>query len=400
MRIVLSGGSGFVGRELCSSLTNLGYEVILVGRDIKKLKDLHPNLTAITFSEIPTVCVGFDAILHLAAQNNRSAASRSEYINANITLTKELASIAFESNITRFVFFSSFHALDETDRRPYAMSKRLAGEFLSRMDRIQIQIYFLPLVLGKEFGPRYKLLNFIPKNILPYVRHVFCALKPTVSISKLVQTVHADLNIAAPADSLIFDDLASHQFYHFSKRLIDVFACVILVLFGWWLFAIIWVCVQLDSKGPGLFWQERVGIRDEKFLCCKFRTMHPNTEQAASHLIASQSITRVGKFLRRTKLDELPQIINIIRNEMSLVGPRPCMPSQVSVIEARRKYGATNLKPGITGLSQLRGIDMRDPEKLAISDFQYVARRSLMLDLVLIFRTLLGGGKEDKVGKI
>jgi O-antigen biosynthesis protein WbqP len=155
--------------------------------------------------------------------------------------------------------------------------------------------------------------------------------------------------------------------------------------------------VRLTSPGPAIFRQTRIGIDMEPFTCYKLRTMHVETPDAPSHETSVSAITPVGKWLRRLKLDELPQLWNIIRGEMSLVGPRPCLPSQCELIEARRQRGLYQIRPGITGVSQVAGIDMADPERLAESDARYLSDMSAATDLKLILATVLGAGGGDRV---
>jgi O-antigen biosynthesis protein WbqP len=125
--------------------------------------------------------------------------------------------------------------------------------------------------------------------------------------------------------------------------------------------------------------------------------MYLNTGDAPSHETKASAITPVGHFLRRTKLDELPQLWNILKGEMSFVGPRPCLPSQVELIAARRRRGVYAIRPGITGVAQVAGVDMSDPERLAKLDAVYLAEYSLMTDLRLIMATLFGAGRGDRV---
>lgn len=157
------------------------------------------------------------------------------------------------------------------------------------------------------------------------------------------------------------------------------------------------VLIRLDSPGPAFFRQERVGRRKRPFHCYKLRTMAAGTRQAGTHEIAAASVTRAGRFLRRTKLDELPQLWNIVRGEMRFVGPRPCLPSQIDLIRERETRGVYAAIPGITGLGQVRGLDMSDPVRLAECDAEYVRTRNLRLDLVIVLQTLLGGGGGDRV---
>lgn len=152
------------------------------------------------------------------------------------------------------------------------------------------------------------------------------------------------------------------------------------------------VLIRLDSRGPALFRQERIGHRKRAFLCYKLRTMAQGTPQAGTHEIGAASVTRMGRILRRTKLDEIPQLWNIVRGEMSFVGPRPCLPAQADLIRERETRGVYEVMPGITGLGQVRGIDMSDPVRLAECDGEYVRTRSLRLDLEILLQTLLGRG--------
>ncbi|OCW57181.1 lipid carrier--UDP-N-acetylgalactosaminyltransferase [Hoeflea olei] len=174
------------------------------------------------------------------------------------------------------------------------------------------------------------------------------------------------------------------------------FALGVAVVF-WWALVLIWLLVRIESKGPGIFAQERVGKDGRPFICYKFRTMKSGTANLSTHEVSASSVTRLGAVLRKLKLDELPQIINIFRNEISLVGPRPCLPVQRDLVDARRRLGVLALKPGISGLAQVNGIDMRDPETLARWDARYLALQSLLLDLKIILATALGSGNGDRV---
>jgi lipopolysaccharide/colanic/teichoic acid biosynthesis glycosyltransferase len=155
--------------------------------------------------------------------------------------------------------------------------------------------------------------------------------------------------------------------------------------------------VLLESRANPIFAQRRVGRHQRGFTCYKLRTMRPDTREAATHEVSQAAVTRVGRFLRRTKLDELPQLWNVLRGEMSLVGPRPCLPSQHELIAKRQELGVYALRPGITGPAQVQGIDMSNPQRLALVDQQYLRQSSVRGDLALILRTLFGGGHGDFV---
>jgi len=168
-------------------------------------------------------------------------------------------------------------------------------------------------------------------------------------------------------------------------------------LFLFWLLIAVWLVIKLSSSGSAIFAQQRVGKNGKSFICYKFKTMNNNTKQVATHEINASSITKIGKILRKTKIDELPQVWNILKNEMSLVGPRPCLPMQKELILEREKLGVLDIKGGITGLAQIQGVDMSDPKRLAKLDAKYLDLSGLILDLKIILATATGKGQGDKV---
>ncbi len=127
--------------------------------------------------------------------------------------------------------------------------------------------------------------------------------------------------------------------------------------------------------------------------------MKQGTKQAGTHEVSMASVTKIGAFMRKTKVDELPQVINILRNEISLIGPRPCLMLQEELIEARNSNGVLTVKPGISGLAQIKGIDMSNPKELALTDAKYIALRSLLLDLKIMLATVTGSGQGDRISK-
>ena len=149
------------------------------------------------------------------------------------------------------------------------------------------------------------------------------------------------------------------------------------------------VLVKLDSKGPAFFVQTRVGKDGRLFECYKLRTMKVGTPQTLSHLGVSANITRMGRFLRWSKQDELPQLYNVLRGEMSLVGPRPGLPNDVRLMTARKTLNVLSARPGITGLAQVCGVDMSQPDLLAEVDARYLYSRTLWRDLSLCALTVI-----------
>lgn len=156
------------------------------------------------------------------------------------------------------------------------------------------------------------------------------------------------------------------------------------------------LAIRLTSPGPAIFRQTRIGRDERPFTCLKLRTMYFDTPDAPSHKTGANAITPLGRTLRRLKIDEFPQLVNVLRGEMSLVGPRPCLPSQQLLIEERRRYGLARLRPGITGVSQIAGVDMSDEVRLAALDATYLADMSLRRDLQLLLATALGSGRGDR----
>lgn len=158
------------------------------------------------------------------------------------------------------------------------------------------------------------------------------------------------------------------------------------------------VAIRLDSPGSALFRQIRVGRNRRPFTLLKWRTMSIDTGDLPSHEANRAKITRIGGLLRRTKLDELPQIWNVLVGEMSLVGPRPCLPTQTELVDERERLGVLALRPGITGLSQIAGLDMSDPIRLAAADAQYLQNTGMLVDICIILRTAFQGIFRDAVG--
>lgn len=181
------------------------------------------------------------------------------------------------------------------------------------------------------------------------------------------------------------------------KRIFDiVLATIGLVVAAPLLLAAI-VLIRLTSPGPAIFRQIRVGLNEKPFTCLKLRTMYGGTEHVPTHEAGISAITPAGRLLRRFKFDELPQLWNVLKGEMTFVGPRPCLPSQTALIAQRKRYGLYEIRPGITGVGQVAGVDMSEPERLAALDAAYLRDMSLVTDIRLILATALGSGQGDRV---
>lgn len=157
------------------------------------------------------------------------------------------------------------------------------------------------------------------------------------------------------------------------------------------------VLLGLLDTGAPIFRQERVGKNKKPFFLLKFRSMHKDTQSVATHLANYSSVTKYGAFLRRSKLDELPQLWNVVIGDMSLVGPRPNLFNQEELIEERDKRGVYAVVPGITGLSQINKIDMSTPQLLAETDAKMTSDFNVLLYFNYIFATVLGKGSGDRM---
>jgi len=159
---------------------------------------------------------------------------------------------------------------------------------------------------------------------------------------------------------------------------------------------IIALILFIEHRKP-FFIQERVGKDQKLFTLIKFRSMSPKAANLPTHEISADLITKTGKFIRATKLDELPQLWNVLKGEMSLVGPRPCLPTQEELISERASREVFSLRPGITGPAQVQNIDMSTPKKLAIEDSKMVGNLKLSDYFKYVLMTVTGSGQGDKV---
>lgn len=188
--------------------------------------------------------------------------------------------------------------------------------------------------------------------------------------------------------------------YRFIKRILDFILALLGVVILSPILIVLTILIKLDSPGPVLFRQKRVGLHKKYFEILKFRTMRIDTpKDIPTHLLKEPEhyITRVGKFLRKTSLDELPQIFNILKGEMSVVGPRPALWNQFDLIEERGRYGANDVLPGLTGWAQINGRDELEIDVKAKYDGEYVEKLSFLFDVKCFFGTILAVVKRDGV---
>jgi len=190
------------------------------------------------------------------------------------------------------------------------------------------------------------------------------------------------------------------EFYHRLKKMLDTVLALIVLIVLLPVFIIISLIIKVSSKGPILFKQKRIGKGKNEFYILKFRTMKINTpKDTPTHLLNNpeEYITKIGKFLRKTSLDELPQLINIVKGDMSFVGPRPALWNQYDLITERDKYGANDIYPGLTGWAQINGRDELPIKIKAALDGEYIKRMSLIFDIKILVLTFIKVIKSDGI---
>jgi O-antigen biosynthesis protein WbqP len=183
------------------------------------------------------------------------------------------------------------------------------------------------------------------------------------------------------------------------KKLTDILICIILILFFMMPMVIITIAVIITSRGSAIYWSDRVGRNNIIFSMPKFRSMKTETKDVATHLLKSPNdyLTPIGDFLRRTSLDELPQLFSILKGDMSFVGPRPALFNQIDLIQLRSDLGVISILPGITGWAQVNGRDELSINEKVNLDLEYLNQQSFWFDLKILWLTFIKVLKRDNV---
>lgn len=395
--IAIAGASGFVGARLVPALLSDGHKLILLGRDPRALAERFPGTATASYDNLPEALGGTDVLINLAVRNNDQGGTLEQFRQANVEIAQRLYAGAAVAGVRSMIQLSTFRADMPREGDFYGISKREAEDWLAGQHELPVCLIRVPAVHEGTLSGRLAPLNRLPRVIRPVA--IIASLRPQVHMDRLVAAIRelACAPATLPARLEIADDKDDDLLYVIVTRTADLgFALVTIALF-WWLLAIIWLAVRVDSAGPGVFAQTRVGRGRKPFTCFKFRTMAQGTRHAGTHETSQAAVTRAGAPLRRLKLDELPQVINLLRGEMSLVGPRPCLPVQVELIEERDRRGVYRAVPGITGWAQIHDLDMSDPVRLARVDQEYMVRRSLPLYFKILLATFAGRGMADRV---
>ena len=187
--------------------------------------------------------------------------------------------------------------------------------------------------------------------------------------------------------------------YSISKRTMDIVSSLVGLILLSPLFLLVAILIKLDSKGPIIFKQIRIGKNSKPFYIYKFRSMKIDAPNLSTEefINASDFTTKVGKFIRKTSIDELPQLVNILKGDMSIVGPRPVIEREVRLLEIRKECNVDSILPGITGLAQINGRDNIDDHEKVKYDFEYLSKRNLVLDIKIIINTVLKVAKSEGI---
>ena len=187
--------------------------------------------------------------------------------------------------------------------------------------------------------------------------------------------------------------------YSISKRTMDIVSSLVGLILLSPLFLLVAILIKLDSKGPIIFKQIRIGKNSKPFYIYKFRSMKIDAPNLSTEefINASDFTTKVGKFIRKTSIDELPQLVNILKGDMSIVGPRPVIEREVRLLEIRKECNVDSILPGITGLAQINGRDNIDDYEKVKYDFEYLSKSNLVLDIKIIINTVLKVAKSEGI---
>lgn len=384
MKFVVSGGFSSLGARLVPLLAQAGHTLLLVCRDGEGPVLSHPGTTVTSFSNWESHAEGFEIFIDLGCSKYPEDGCPSYNTKRHLDWVSTLALKARRLGMSRFVYFST---MDSTPKGRDSLAD-FFGSASEESARSTLGGFVEIVYLGRVHGEKSAKMSF-RGFFSERVTNLFSALRPTTSIHLVVQHL-LEARSSRRLPFLILTDKKSQNFgYLVWRALVDgLFVVTVLLLLP--ALMGVWLVVVLNDGRPGLFSQERVGRERSVFRCFKLRTMRKGTVSMGTHHVSQHAITGVGRTLRRFKIDELPQVWNILRGEMSLIGPRPCLPTQEDVVAARTSRDVFDIRPGLTGWAQVKGVDMREAEKLARYDAEYIGLQSIWIDVLVLKETLLG----------
>ncbi len=399
--VVLTGVGGVVGRQLVKELQRKGVALRVLSRDPNVLSDWLPaEVKTGTYEQMDEVLAGADAVVHMASRNNDLTGEWEGFQRDNVDLSLKVAAAAKQAGVGRFVFVSTTKALTDKGGH-YGRSKAMAERKLADLNDSDFRVSVARLcpVYGKETRGKIRLLQNLPLGLGKLALWLVRSLVPIVSTERVAVGIGDLLESTDPLEEVCLSDplskLSVYGLFVFFLNL--AFAVAVPLIMGIPCL-IAGVAIALTSRGGVFFIQDRLGQGQGLFPLCKFRTMFTGAPVAGTHEVGKSHVTQVGAFLRKSKIDELPQTWNILKCQINLVGPRPGLEKQTELTRQRQRYDVFATRPGITGYGQVSGVDMSEPNRLAIHDHRYAALRAILLDVKIVLKTVLGGGFGDPVG--
>jgi len=388
MRLVVRANSRAVGNLISRELVLAGHTVLRISDESGWWSSESADYAHQSLGEWEKYAQDYHAFLLFTVPSNCKAKFSRRRFQKEQELVADFRNSARNLEIPRFIVFSNFQDfLSRRDSRGHRRS--CSPHFLEQaalgkdVERVYVgRIYSNRKNMQLTVAPR------LPRSFGLSHNPLLSWLRPTTSVDHIVNYLKSSGDDSSAQERILGDQKSKHFAYRIWRGLLDsAFVTSVLLIVP--LIIVMWFGVIFESGRPGLFLQERLGSAGSVFQCVKLRTMRNGTPSAATHKVPGGSVTRLGRVLRRFKLDELPQAWNILRREMSLVGPRPCLPTQREVILARDKQGVLEHRPGLTGWAQANGVDMREPELVARYDQEYARFQSAWFDLVILARTIL-----------
>lgn len=398
MRIIIYGALSCFGKKIIPEFSSKGAKLILIGEERNYMLSIYTQHEVHQYDDLLKVSKSADLVLYLAAMGNDHAKDCNGMNFFNLDFSANAAKISMMAGVKRFVNVSSIHALGPNVIRPNASSKCARILAVDAATEGRTTNLYLPSVIGEQFTGALWSLNALPRPLANFLLGPLSALKPVLQVSEFADWV-MKCAMTAERHVILTKGQRGNPYYAIASRGLDIVASAFGLVAFFPVLLATWFFIRMQGDGPGIFAQERVGRHGHVFTCYKFRTMAVGTVQAGTHEVSGSSVTPLGARLRRLKIDELPQLWNVLRGDMSLIGPRPCLPSQEELVKRRSDAGVLDVRPGISGLAQVNGIDMSNPEQLVEWDARYIALRGLILDIKLILQTVRGGGRGDRVAK-